>query len=134
MDVENILDGLATRLATISGLRVYSTVPDRMEPPAAMVALNGIRFGDDFTGSDIVSVAVMLAVTAAQGIPNAQAALFAYLDDSGTSSVHTAVNADRTLSSSAMDTKLIGADSPRTITIAGTDYVGIELTFEVIAT
>ena len=46
MNLSAIRDGLAARLATITGLRVYDTAPDKPETPAAVVLFGADPFID----------------------------------------------------------------------------------------
>ena len=131
MDVESILDGIATRLSTLAGLRVYPVVPDKIEPPAAVIGLTDIQFDDSMSGTDVVNVEVLLIATAAQGVAKAQEQLFNYLDD--TAGIRTAIYGDVTLSGAASYARVISADGPRTVSMAGTDYVGLAVAVEVVS-
>ena len=48
MSISDIRDGLATNLATISGLRTAADLPDNPSPPIAVVQLNNVSYDQAF--------------------------------------------------------------------------------------
>lgn len=126
-----IRDAIKTRLATISGLRPYDTVPGSLLPPAAIVmpgdpvvvfdsALG--RGGDEL--NFVVLVVVQYAVERV-----AQDNLDAYLATSGSSSIKTAV--DGTLGGVVSDACVTSARSYGVHKVNEIEYLGVEFTVSV---
>jgi len=63
MNVTNVRAGLKTRLATITGLRVWDSIPDQVTPPGAVVGQLDFTFDiDNARGLDIANVDVYVIV------------------------------------------------------------------------
>jgi hypothetical protein len=92
--------GIATRLATIAGLRAHEDVPDVVTPPAVTVRPapeTFITFDTTFArGSDDFTFIVTLFVSRSSDRAG-QAALDAYLAGSGAQSIKAAIEGDETL-------------------------------------
>lgn len=95
---------LETNVKTVSGLRCYDRFPDNPEPPCATIFLGdpaiqrlSMRKGW-FEYRFVVSVLIALA-----DAEYAQTKLDGYLTTSGSTSVWTAIESDRTLAGSAAD-------------------------------
>jgi hypothetical protein len=104
--IADLRSGLATRLATISGLRVYPYIPDTPNFPAAVIRL--VRVGYDSTlarGSDEIEFLITMAVGRADD-RTAQVNIETYLAGSGATSVKTAVEGDPTLGGVALNTRV----------------------------
>jgi hypothetical protein len=96
MNVTNVRAGLKTRLATISGLRVWDSIPDQVTPPGAVVGQLDFTFDiDNARGLDIANVDVYVIVQRFDA-RSSQNQLDDYLG-SGAKSIKTAIEADRTL-------------------------------------
>jgi len=96
MNVTNVRAGLKTRLATITGLRVWDSIPDQVTPPGAVVGQLDFTFDiDNARGLDIANVDVYVIVQRFDA-RSGQNKLDDYLG-SGSKSIKTAIEADRTL-------------------------------------
>jgi hypothetical protein len=95
--VSEIAAGIATRLATISGLRTVTFQPDQLNPPVAFPVLDEITYHGAFGGGDVETEWTVTAVTGRWTERTSYAALDAYLDFSGSSSLRAALEADATL-------------------------------------
>jgi hypothetical protein len=96
MNVTNVRAGLKTRLATITGLRVWDSIPDQVTPPGAVVGQLDFTFDiDNARGLDIANVDVYVIVQRFDA-RSSQNQLDDYLG-SGSKSIKTAIEADRTL-------------------------------------
>jgi hypothetical protein len=96
MIVGNVRAGLKTRLATITGLRVWDVIPDQVTPPGAVVGQLDFTFDiDNARGLDIANVDVYVIVQRFDA-RSSQNQLDDYLG-SGAKSIKTAIEADRTL-------------------------------------
>lgn len=96
--IQAVMEGLETRLATISGLRVQDIQPDQVNLPAAYVGLpETVDYRAAFQrGLMALDMRVTVIVSAASDRVG-QHALAAYANPTGTSSVIAAVEGDKTL-------------------------------------
>ena len=110
--LDQVRDGLETRLKTISGLRVYDYRPDNVDYPAAVIfpPINADYRDDQGMGSFSVQFIVMLMVPSA--IDRKQLDLYVFLDRTGSSSIFAAVEADRTLGGLSVDCRVSSALDP----------------------
>lgn len=134
MNIASIRAGLKTRLATITGLRCYETIPDQFSPPAAIVGMpTSINF--DFTfarATDRITYPVRLLVAKATD-RSAQERLEQYLDGSGALSVKAAIEGDPSLGGAANVTRVLSAQGLGVYDMGGVSYLGCDFTVEVIA-
>lgn len=115
--VSELRSGLATRLATISGLRTSATIPDQLNPPVAVVSLDTITFDEAFQrGLDQYAFTVTVVVGRVAE-RSSQLRLDAYCDPAGSSSVKTAIEADRTLGGKASTLRVTDMNGIGTVTI-----------------
>ena len=101
--LSSIRSGLSTRLATISGLSVYSYVPDSIEPPTAVVDAE-----------------------------LSQDSLDEFLAGSGSSSIKQAIEGDSTLGGVVSSARVVEASNYGVYTINSIDYLGVEFNVEII--
>lgn len=96
--ISDIKDGLGTRLATISGLRVYNHAPGAIEQfPAAFIMVDSINYKEGIGGTTISGTLRAVVFINRADVPEALNELDAYLDPSGARSVMLAVQNDATL-------------------------------------
>jgi hypothetical protein len=124
--ITNIRTGLATRLATITGLRTAATMPDLPNPPIAIVIPDNISFDDTFhRGMDTLTFRIFLVVGRADE-RTAQNSLDAFCATSGATSVKAAVEGDRTLGGAAYDCRVTNMRSYGSVLISETTYLSCE--------
>lgn len=127
--------GLATRLATITGLHVYANPLGLINPPAALVIPAGNFLDFDATmgrGSDNFRFTVRLLV--AETVADlGQDALDPYLAGSGASSIKAAIEGDGSLGSIASFTVVTGAEGYGGYEYGGVSYLGCDFSVEVTA-
>lgn len=121
-NVSGIMAGLATRVDTITGLRVYAYPADAVSVPAAVIAFpDEVTYDDTMArGADRVTIPVHVLVGKVSDRASA-AKLNAYLAGSGASSIKAAIEADKTLSGAADTTRVTEA------TVTGVTVGGVEL-------
>jgi len=132
LSVSSVRSGLATRLATISGLMAYAKAPGQIQPPAAIV-IPGKPLGEYNEASGglaLLNLRVVLLVQRADD-EQAQTSLDAYLDPTGTSSVKAAIEADGTLGGSAHYAWVARVDDYGSVEWAGVEYLGATFDVEV---
>lgn len=138
MNIATIRDSLKTRLATVQGLRCYDTIPDEINPPAAVVT-PGTPFIDYHPtmakAHAIVSFEVRIVVQRASERA-AQDKLDAYLSSgaSENDSVIDAIEADPTLGSTVDDTIVRMADEYGPVDWNGITYLAARLDVDLITT
>lgn len=131
--VQELREGLATRLRTISGLRAASTQPDNPNPPMAIVNLDSITFDEAYNrGLDAYQFTILvLAGRVAER--TSQNRLEAYLNPSGTSSIKQAIQGDRTLGGKAQTLRVTEVTSYGSISVGDVTYLAANLTVVVYA-
>lgn len=97
--IEQIMQGIETRLDTIAGLRVSDTITPTMSPPFAMVGLpSGIDYhtamGTNPLGALMFEVWVF---TSTAWDRTGQLKLAGYMNQNGSTSIRAAIEGDKTL-------------------------------------
>ena len=128
-----VSDGLAARLATITGLRTASVIPDNPNPPVAVVQINNVSYDTAFKGglttySYIVSV-IVGRVTERQ----AQDRLDAFSSTSGTQSVKEAIEGDKSLGGIVADTRVVEMTGVSAVLLGEATYLAANFAVTVYA-
>jgi len=132
MSISLIRQGLATNLATITGLRTAAEVPDLPNPPIAIVGLNSVTY-DRAYSQGMTSYSFTITVIVGRAAEReAQRRLDAYIS-TGASSVKYAVESDKTLGGNAYDCRVVSMDSVGSLTISDTTYLAADFSVTVIA-
>jgi len=121
INISGVRDALGNNLQTITGMRVYDIIPDVIVPPCAVVGQLDFTFDiDNARGLDQASVDVYVIV---QRISerSGQDKLDELLAGTGTRSIKTALESDRTLGGLVNTLRVLTAES-------GT-YVSGDVTF-----
>lgn len=130
--IGDIRTALAAVLAGVPGLRAYDHLPGQVEPPAALVRPETIDYEITTDGAiDLTLVVVVLVAGVHER--TSQAALDAYLDHHGESSIVAAVAADPTLGDVVDAARVTGLRSWGQMDYAGVAYLAAELTVAVMA-
>jgi hypothetical protein len=101
--LSDLREGIAENLSTIVGLRVSSFVPDNPNAPMAVVSPQGIEYHKSFANGFNTynfSVAVFVARVSER---TGQNSLDAYCSSTGSSSIKSAIESDRTLAGRCFD-------------------------------
>jgi hypothetical protein len=121
--ISQLRTGLATNLATISGLRTSALIPDAPQPPIAVVIPNAISYDTTFhRGFDTYTYTITLIV-GRQSDRTAQTTLDGYCDPTGATSVKTAIESDKTLGGNAQTLRVTDMSTYGSMTIADTVYL-----------
>jgi hypothetical protein len=133
--IQAIMEGIETRLETISGLRTAEYVPDQINPPQAVVDFPGdITYHEAFAhGKFRVDPTVMILVSKVVDRVGT-AALAAYASPTGTNSIHAAIEGDRTLGGVVDDCIVVSFRRLGQEEIDGLGFFGGVFTLHVIAT
>jgi len=132
-DIATIRSGIATNLATISGLRTESYLPDNPNPPVAIVGLDSIEYNTAMqqgltTLNFVVTVVVGRAAEREQ-----QRKLDAYLQPFGSQSVKLAIESNRSLDGAIQDLRVERSGGMGSITINDQTYLAADFTVTVYA-
>lgn len=96
--IEQIMAGIETRLATISGLRTSDTLAPQISPPWAMVGVPPVENYHATMGSRRFELNPTISVfTSTSWDRTGQLKLAGYANQTGSTSIRAAVEADRTL-------------------------------------
>ena len=111
INISGVRDAIGKNIQTITGMRVYDTIPDVVVPPCAIVGQLDFTFDiDNARGLDQASVDVYVIV---QRISerSGQDKLDELLGGSGNKSIKTAIESDRTLGGLVDTLRVITAES-----------------------
>ena len=132
MTVGALRTGLATNLATISGLRTSSFIPDNPTPPIAVVIPQRIEFDAAMSrGMDTYTFEVIVIAQRASE-RGAQDALDGYCNPTGSTSIKAALQSDRTLGGAAFDLRVTEMSSYSPLSVGDTVYLSATFSVTVI--
>jgi hypothetical protein len=124
--IADIRDGIAENIATITGLRTTTTIPDNPQPPVAIIQPSSINYDRAFArGLDEYNFVVTVIVGRASE-RQAQRLLDLYCGGTGSSSVKTAIESNRTLSGLIQDLRVTTMRNYGTITLGEVIYLAVE--------
>lgn len=131
--IATIRDGLKTRLATVTGLTVYDTMPDDVYPPCAIVGMPS-RIAYDVTFRTAVArIDIPIRILAGRVLEaQAQDTLDGYVSADGANSLRAALDNDPTLNGAAHTARITEARDYGVYTVGDVPYLGVELNCEVI--
>lgn len=104
--ISDLRDGLATNLATITGLRTSAFVPDNPSPPIAIVQLQRVNYDGAFKAGMTTYDFIVSVIVGRVAEREAQGRLDGYASSSGASSIKLAIESDRTLDGLAYDLRV----------------------------
>jgi hypothetical protein len=118
--------GIATNLATITGLRTAATIPDNPNPPVAIVTPDGISYDSAF-GRGMqeyrFTVTVLVGLVSERSSQNK---IDAYCSSTGSSSIKLAVESDKTLDGAAFDVRVSEMRTYSSVSVGDVKYLGAE--------
>lgn len=124
--VSELRIGLATNLATISGLRTAATMPDNPNPPIAIIQPENISYDDTFhRGMNTYQFAVIVVVGKVSE-RSGQNSLDAYISPTGSHSIKLAVESDKTLGGKAYDVRVTDMRAYSSFSIGDVNYLAAE--------
>ena len=125
--------GLKNNLATISGLRTANLIPDQVNPPIAIVTPESIAFDTAFQrGMDEYNFTVLVVVHRAAE-RSAQSSLDAYCNPTGSTSIKTAIESDRSLGGMAQTLRVTDLRTYQALSVGDVDYLAAEFSVVVYA-
>jgi hypothetical protein len=129
VNVADVMQEIADRLATISGLRVYAFPADDIQPPAAVVTFPGSYVFDQTygRGSDRLEMPVVVMVAKPYDRA-ARANLAPFADGSGASSVKAVVESGTYTTFDSARVTRVDFD---VIAVAGIEYLAATFTVDI---
>jgi hypothetical protein len=118
--------GIATNLATISGLRTAATIPDNPNPPIAIITPDSISYDDTFARGMQeyrFTVSVLVGLVAERSSQNK---IDAYCSSTGSSSIKLAVERDKTLGGKAFDVRVSEMRTYSSVNVGDVKYLAAE--------
>ncbi len=132
MSITNIRNGLATNLATISGLRTKADIPDNPSPPIAAVSLNSISYDEAFKQGLALYNFTVTVIVGRVSERTAQSRLNAFAS-TGSGGVKNAIESDKTLGGAAFDVRMQELTNIGAITLGEQSYLAAEFSVVVYA-
>jgi len=131
--IAQLRSGLATALGTLPGVRVYQSLPDEVNVPAALVSFEKVTF-DKASGRAVAVYTFKVTIAVGRTVERvAQSNLDLYVDQSSKQSVKVALEADPTLGGVAYDCYVPELSAYGGITLNGIDYLGAEFSVTIYA-
>ena len=129
--VSQVATGLATRLATISGLRTYTYQPEQLNPPFAYPQINRVEYHRAFGGGDVVMDWTVHVVVGRYTDRTAHALLDDFLSYSGAKSVRSVIEGDTTLGGVCQTLIVRSGADITSLDAGGAEFLQIQLQVEV---
>ena len=125
MTIQEIRTGLGTNLATISGLRVSTDIPDSPNPPQAIIGIENVTFDNAF-GQGLTEYRFTVSLIASRvSERNAQRKLDEYTSN-GARSVKLAIESDKTLGGNAYDVRVTEMSNIGTVILGEVIYLAAD--------
>ena len=118
--------GLATNLATISGLRTAAVMPDNPSPPIAIIQPDSINFDNTFQRGMQTYTFTVIVLVGRVAERSAQNAIDAFCSSTGASSIKRAIESDKTLGGKAFDLRVTDMRAYASIAVGEVNYLAAE--------
>ena len=129
--ITEVKQGLATRLATITGLRAFAYQPDQLNAPIAFPTLDNIVYHRTMRNPMIEMTFTISVIVCKADSRAAQSQVDPYVSATGTFRVKQAIEADRTLGGKVDDLIVQSAGGYQVITAEDGDYLAVDFTVTV---
>lgn len=124
---------LATNLATVSGLRTSSIIPEDPKPPVAVVIFDRVEYDTAFARGLDMYLFKVVVVMGRVNTRGTEEALDAYLSGDGAASLKAAIQKDRTLGGEANDLRVTSGENVRELVVGDITYVAADFLITVYA-
>lgn len=133
MSITDLRNGIATNLATISGLRTAAEIPDNPSPPIAIVQLQSVDYDGAFQQGLTTYNFLVSVIVGRPAEREAQRRLNAYASSSGDQSIKLAIQSDRTLGGSAYDVRVVNMTNIGAVLLGEATYLAADFVVTVYA-
>lgn len=131
--ISDLRAGLATNLATITGLRTAAEIPDNPSPPIAIVQLQRVSFDGAFAKGMTTYDFTVSVIVGRAAEREAQRRLDAFASSSGDSSVKAALESDRTLAGECFDLRVSEMANIGAVLLGEASYLAADFVVTVFA-
>jgi len=132
MAISDLRAGLATNLKTIKGLRVVETLPDLVNPPMAMIAIDKVAYNKQNNRSMAEYTFKVMVVLGRVSERTAQKSMDVLLAP-GAGSIEYALESDRTLGGNAFDVFVAETGAIGSVSVNALDFYSAEFSVQVFA-
>lgn len=132
MAISDLRAGLAANISTIKGLRVVETLPDLVNPPMAMIAIDKVAYNQQNNRSMAEYTFKVMVVLGRVSERIAQKNMDVLIAP-GAGSIKFAIESDRTLDGNAFDVFVAETGAIGAVSINGIDYYSAEFSVQVFA-
>jgi len=129
--VTQVATGLATNLATITGLRTSAYQPEQLNTPLAFPILNTVTYHKAMGGGDVTMDWTITVLVGRYTDRTAFATLDGYLSYSGATSVRAAIESDKTLGGVCQTLVVSSAADISSVNAADAEFLQIQFTVQV---
>jgi hypothetical protein len=130
--ISDIRAGIATNIATISGLRTSAEIPDNPNPPIAIVSLDSVNYDKAYAKGLVEYNFTVTVIVGRSAEKHAQRALDGYIS-TGQNSIKNAIELDKSLGGKAYDCRVASLNSVGSIQLNDNTYLAADFTVTVIA-
>lgn len=131
--ISDLRAGLATNLATITGLRTAAEIPDNPSPPIAIVQLQRVSFDGAFQGGMTTYDFTVSVIVGRAAEREAQRRLDAFASSSGASSIKAAIESNRTLGGDCFDLRVSEMSNIGAVLLGEASYLAADFVVTVLA-
>lgn len=129
--VTQVATGLATNLATITGLRTSAFQPEQLNTPLAFPILNTVTYHKAMGGGDVTMDWTVTVLVGRYTDRTAFATLDGFLSYSGATSVRAAIESDKTLGGVCQTLVVSSAADISSVDAADAEFLQIQFTVQV---
>jgi hypothetical protein len=130
VSIATIRAGLGTNLATLSGLRIATSLPEQVNPPQAVVALQSVAYDGALRGGLTTYTFMVTVLTGRMSERTAQSILDGYISP-GAGAIKNAIESDKTLGGSCYDVRVEAMSSVGSLSIGEVNYLAADFTVTV---
>jgi hypothetical protein len=131
MTIAGIRQGLATNVATISGLRTASEIPDQASPPIAIVSLQSIDYHNAMQNGMTNFIFTVQVIVGRAAEKEAQRRLDQYAEPTGATSVKSAIESDKSLNGNCQTLIVDSMPSVGSLQMNDQTYLAAEFSVQV---
>lgn len=129
--VSQAASGIATRLATISGLRSFAYQPEQINPPVAFPILNSVEYHGAMGGGNVRMNFDVVVIVGRYVDRVAHSLLDGYVSYSGATSLRAAIEGDRTLGGVVQTLVMENSTEISTVSVADGDFLQVSCSITV---
>ena len=130
--ISDIRAGIATNLATITGLRTSAEIPDNPNPPVAIVSLDSVNYDKAYAKGLVEYNFTVTVIVGRSAERIAQRTLDTYIS-TGANSIKNAIELDKSLGGKAYDCRVASLNSIGSIQLNDNTYLAADFTVTVLA-